>query len=252
MTDQQAEAPLLSHLVELRNRILHALSAVLIVFLALVYFANDIYAYVSAPLIAVLPDDTSMIATNVAAPFFAPIKLTLAVSLFVAMPFVLYQVWRFIAPGLYTHEKRLVMPLVATSALLFYAGVAFVYFVVFPLAFGFFASVAPEGVTIATDISSYLDFVLKLFFAFGLAFEIPVATLLLCWTGVVTPEQLRGKRPYIIVSSFVIGMLMTPPDIISQTLLAIPMILLFELGLLFSRFYVPKDENASVQDENQG
>lgn len=246
-----SEAPLISHLVELRNRLLRAVVVILLVFFGLVYFANDIYHYIAEPLTAHLPEGASMIATDVATPFFTPIKLTIVLSIFAAMPFLLYQAWGFIAPGLYQHEKRLIAPLVFVSALLFYAGIAFAYFVVFPLAFQFFTSVAPEGVTIATDISSYLDFVLKIFFAFGLAFEIPIATLLLCWTGATTPESLKAKRPYIVVAAFVIGMLLTPPDIISQTLLAIPMLILFELGLLFSRFYVRKPEPEAKVEEGE-
>ncbi|MCE0557214.1 MULTISPECIES: twin-arginine translocase subunit TatC [unclassified Motilimonas] len=243
---EQSAAPLISHLMELRNRLLRAVMAVAVIFLGLVYFANDIYYFVAEPLTSRLPEGTSMIATDVATPFFTPIKLTIVLSIFLAMPYLLYQAWGFIAPGLYQHEKKLVAPLVFFSAVLFYGGIAFAYYVVFPLAFQFFTSVAPEGVTIATDISSYLDFVLKLFFAFGLAFEIPIATLLLCWTGATTPAQLKAKRPYIVVAAFVIGMLLTPPDIISQTMLAIPMLLLFELGLLFSRFYVkaPADDGS--------
>ncbi|MCE2571084.1 twin-arginine translocase subunit TatC [Motilimonas eburnea] len=240
---EHSAAPLISHLMELRNRLLRAVIAVALIFAGLVYFANEIYYFVAEPLTSHLPEGASMIATDVATPFFTPIKLTIVLSVFLAMPYLLYQAWGFIAPGLYQHEKRLIAPLVFFSALLFYGGIAFAYYVVFPLVFQFFTSVAPEGVTIATDISSYLDFVLKLFFAFGLAFEIPIATLLLCWTGATTPAQLKAKRPYIVVAAFVIGMLLTPPDIISQTMLAIPMLLLFELGLLFSRFYVKKNED---------
>ena len=242
--------PLIAHLIELRDRLLRASAAIILVFISLVYFANDIYQLISAPLIAQLPAGTTMIATDVATPFFTPIKLTLVASSFIAIPWVLYQVWAFIAPGLYKHEKKLIAPLVISSALLFYLGIAFSYFVVFPLAFEFFAAAAPEGVTFAPDISSYLDFVLKIFFAFGLAFEIPIATLVLCWTGATTPDNLRKKRPYIVVAAFIMGMLLTPPDIISQTLLAIPMLLLFELGLLFSRFYVKQDE--TKDDEEAG
>ncbi|MFO6423348.1 twin-arginine translocase subunit TatC [Motilimonas sp. KMU-193] len=240
---EHSAAPLISHLMELRNRLLRAVIAVAVIFSALVYFANDIYHFIAEPLTSHLPAGASMIATDVATPFFTPIKLVIVLSIFVAMPYLLYQAWGFIAPGLYQHEKKLIAPLVFFSALLFYGGIAFAYYVVFPLVFQFFTSVAPEGVTIATDISSYLDFVLKLFFAFGLAFEIPIATLLLCWTGATTPEKLKAKRPYIVVAAFVIGMLLTPPDIISQTMLAIPMLLLFEVGLLFSRFYVKKSED---------
>jgi sec-independent protein translocase protein TatC len=232
------QQPLISHLVELRGRLLRAFAAIVLVFLALVYFANDIYHILAEPLLQQLPKGTSMIATGVATPFLTPMKLTLIVSFFAAIPYVLYQVWAFIAPGLYKHEKRLIAPLVCSSALLFYAGAAFAYFVVFPLAFGFFTKMAPEGVTIATDIASYLDFVLGLFVAFGIAFEIPIATILLCWTGVTTPKDLAGKRPYVIVVVFIVGMLLTPPDVISQTLLAIPMWLLFEVGVFFARFYV--------------
>jgi len=242
--------PLFSHLLELRDRLLRIIVIVLVLFLSLVYFANDIYQYLSIPLTSQLPEGASMIATGVATPFFTPIKLTIVLSFFIAIPAILYQVWGFIAPGLYKHERKLIAPLVISSALLFYLGMAFAYYVVFPLAFSFFTSTAPEGVTIATDISSYLDFVLKLFFAFGLAFEIPIATLVLCWTGATTPEKLKQKRPYIVVGAFVFAMLLTPPDVISQTLLAIPMLILFELGLLFARFYVPAAEEEPEDQQN--
>lgn len=237
----QLHQPLLGHLVELRGRILRAFAAILLVFLALVYFANDIYTILAEPLLRQLPAGATMIATGVATPFLTPMKLTLIVSFFLAIPYVLYQVWAFVAPGLYKHEKRLIAPLVFSSALLFYAGAAFAYFVVFPLAFGFFTKMAPEGVTIATDIASYLDFILGLFIAFGIAFEIPIATILICWTGMMTPQELVAKRPYVIVIVFIVGMLLTPPDVISQTLLAIPMWMLFEVGVFFARFYVRKD-----------
>lgn len=240
---------LLGHLVELRNRLLRCVIAVLIVFSALAYFARDIYALLAEPLLAVLPEGTSMIATDVAAPFFAPFKLTFIVAICLAIPYILWQVWQFIAPALYSREKKLMAPLVFSSTLLFYAGIAFAYFVVFPLIFAFFTSVAPAGVTIATDISSYLDFVLKLFFAFGLSFEIPIAILLLIWSGSVTRQALAEKRPYIIVGAFVLGMLLTPPDVLSQTLLAIPMWLLFEAGLWLSRFYQPKTDEPSQEQE---
>ncbi|MBV7300437.1 Sec-independent protein translocase subunit TatC [Enterovibrio paralichthyis] len=249
MSSVEDTQPLISHLIELRDRLLKALMAVLVVFLALVYFANDIYTFVSAPLVSQLPTGASMIATDVASPFFTPIKLTLVVSVFVAVPMILYQVWAFVAPGLYKHEKRLVIPLLISSSLLFYCGVAFAYFVVFPLVFGFFTSIAPVDVQIATDIASYLDFILALFMAFGIAFEIPVAIILLVWTGAVDPDDLRKKRPYIVVAAFVVGMFLTPPDVISQTLLAIPMCLLFEVGLFFSRFYKPRDEESSESEE---
>ncbi|MCR3969305.1 twin-arginine translocase subunit TatC [Aeromonas veronii] len=246
----QAEQPLISHLVELRTRLLRSITAILVVFLALIYFSNNIYDFVAQPLLSQLPEGTSMIATDVATPFLTPIKLTLVVSFFVAIPYLLYQAWAFIAPGLYQHERRLIMPLVVSSALLFYAGMAFAYYVVFPLVFGFFTSTAPAGVTVATDIASYLDFVLTLFFAFGVAFEIPVATILLCWTGVTTPQNLKEKRPYVVVGVFVVGMLLTPPDVFSQTLLAIPMWALWEIGLFFARFYVKKgDEEQQEQPD---
>lgn len=237
------QQPLISHLLELRTILLKCIAGVLLVFVGLVYWANDIYHFMAIPLMSVLPESASMIATDVAAPFFAPFKLTLVLSFFVAVPYVLFQIWSFVAPGLYKHEKRLVVPLLISSTLLFYLGIAFAYFVVFPVVFGFFTSVAPEGVTVATDISSYLDFILKLFFAFGLSFEIPVAVVLLCWAGVTTVEDLKAKRPYIIVGAFIIGMLLTPPDVISQTMLAVPMLLLFEGGLLAARFYSKKSED---------
>jgi len=244
----ESQQPLIQHLIELRSRLLHALTAVGLVFLALFYFANDIYHFVARPLLDSLPRGASMIATDVATPFFIPMKLTLFVSLLLAIPYVLYQLWAFIAPGLYRHERRLVLPLVVSSALLFYAGMAFAYFAVFPVIFGFFTATAPEGVTVATDIASYLDFVLTLFFSFGLAFEIPVAIVLLCWSGVTTPASLAAKRPYFIVVAFVIGMLLTPPDVISQTLLALPICLLFEAGILLGRLYsrpAPQEDTGS-------
>jgi sec-independent protein translocase protein TatC len=240
---------LFDHLLELRTRLLHAVVGVLVVFCSLIYFAQDIYQYVAQPLLAVMPEGTQMIATDVASPFFTPFKLTIVLSIFIAMPYILFQVWSFIAPGLYQNEKRLVAPLMFGSTALFYGGIAFAYYIVFPVAFTFFSSVAPEGVTIATDISSYLDFVLKLFFAFGAAFEIPIAIILMCWTGVTTPDSLRTKRPYIVVGAFIVGMLLTPPDIISQTMLAIPMLLLFEVGIIVASFYYkPDDENIASED----
>ncbi|WP_405077909.1 Sec-independent protein translocase subunit TatC [Pectobacterium versatile] len=250
MADEETQ-PLISHLIELRKRLLNSIICVLAVFISLVYFANDIYQLVSAPLIEQLPAGASMIATDVASPFFAPIKLTMIVSVFVAAPLVLYQVWAFIAPALYKHERRLMMPLLVSSSLLFYMGMAFAYFVVFPLAFGFFAKTAPVGVLIATDINNYLDFVMALFMAFGISFEVPVAIVLLCWSGVVTPEELKRKRPYILVGAFVVGMLLTPPDVFSQTLLAIPMYLLFEIGVFFARFYVGKGRRAETEEPSQ-
>jgi len=244
------EQPFMSHLLELRDRLLRAVLVVLVVFLALFPFGNDIYHFVAQPLMAVLPEGTSMIATQVASPFLTPFKLSLVAAVFLSMPYLLYQLWGFVAPGLYQHEKRLAMPLLASSVLLFYVGVAFAYFVVFPLVFSFLTSMAPEGVAVMTDISHYLDFVLTLFFAFGFAFEIPIATILLVWMGMTTPKKLSGKRPYVIVGAFVIGMLLTPPDIISQTLLALPMWILFEAGIILSRFFV-RDKDEQDEDEEE-
>jgi len=238
--------PLVAHLTELRDKLLRAMLAVLIMFICLFPFANEIYAFVSEPLRAILPAGATMIATEVASPFLTPFKLTLVAAIFLAMPYVLYQIWSFIAPGMYKHERRLAIPLLASSIMLFYAGAAFAYFVVFPLIFAFFTSVAPEDITIMTDINSYLDFVLKLFFAFGLAFEIPIAAVLLIWAGITTPEELAKKRPYIIVGCFIFGMLLTPPDIISQSLLAIPMWLLFEIGVLCGRFVQRNDADTEA------
>lgn len=259
LPDQDQEQTLVSHLVELRQRMMRIVLIVLAVFLGLFYFANDLYEYLSAPLTALLPPGTSMIATDVTSPFFAPFKLTLVTAIFAAIPFILHQVWGFIAPGLYNHEKKVAVPLLVSSIFLFYAGIAFAYFVVFPLIFGFFTSVGPENVAVMTDISSYLNFVLKLFFAFGIVFEIPIATLLLIWSGATTAESLTSKRAYVIVCCFVVGMLLTPPDVISQSLLAIPMWLLFELGILLSKVFVRKSEDdemdeeleAAIQEENE-
>lgn len=242
--------PLISHLLELRDRLLRSIVFVSVIFLGLVYFSNDIYNFVASPLLDAMPEGATMIATNIATPFFTPIKLTGVVAVFISVPFLLYQIWAFIAPALYQHEKRLVYPLLISSTFLFYLGVAFAYYVVFPLVFAFLTKTAPQGVAIATDISSYLDFVLALFLAFGVCFEVPVAIILLCWTGVTTPESLREKRPYIIVATFFIGMLLTPPDAISQTLLAVPMCLLFEIGLMVSRFYRPREEEQNEKEES--
>ena len=237
MTDEEHDEPLplVAHLTELRDRLLRALLAVLLVFIVLFPFANDIYAFVSAPLREALPEGASMIATEVASTFLTPFKLTLFAALFLAFPFVLFQMWAFISPGMYHREKRLAMPLLASTVVLFYLGATFAYYVVFPLIFAFFTSAAPDEVMPMTDIGSYLGFVLKLFFAFGLAFEVPIAALLLIWTGISTPESLASKRPYIVVGCFVFGMLLTPPDVISQSLLALPMWVLFEVGIIAGR-----------------
>ncbi|WP_422136799.1 twin-arginine translocase subunit TatC [Endozoicomonas sp. ALD040] len=241
------QQPLVQHLLELRTRILRSIVVMLIIFAGLFYFSSTLYEFFSEPLRVFLPENSSMIATDVASPFLAPFKLTMVLSLFAAIPFILNQIWGFIAPGLYRHEKRLAVPLLIASVVLFYVGVAFAYFVVFPLIFGFFTSTGPESVTVMTDINSYLNFILKLFFAFGMAFEIPVVTVLLIWSGVSTVESLSGKRPYIVVGCFVLGMLLTPPDVISQTLLAGPMWLLFEVGIMFARLTSRKPEEAEVK-----
>ena len=246
MSDE-TEQPLLFHLIELRDRLLRVVLVVGVVFVALVPFSNTLFSLLSGPLMAHMPDDSSMIAIEVASPFLIPFKLTLFLALFISIPYVLYQIWAFVAPGLYKHERRLVYPLLVSSTVLFYAGAAFAYFVVFPLVFAFFTSTAPEGVAVMTDISRYLDFVLTLFFAFGAAFEVPIFTILLVWTGVATQASLREKRPYIIVGAFVLGMLLTPPDIISQTLLAVPVWLLFELGVYFSGWFIKQKENLAEE-----
>ena len=247
--DSGEELPFVSHLVELRDRLLRVVLAVILIFLGLAPFANWLFSRLSGPLTAQLPQGTSMVAIDVASPFFTPFKLAMVVAVFVAMPYILYQSWAFIAPGLYRHERKRVMPLLVSSTLLFYLGAAFAYFVVFPLVFGFLTKTAPEGVAVMTDISRYLDFVLTMFFAFGVAFEVPIAVVLLMWTGVVTPQMLKDKRPYIIVGAFVIGMLLTPPDIISQTLLAVPMWLLFEIGVFIGERFAPQ-KAADSDDAN--
>ena len=246
MTDSQPSG-FIAHLVELRNRLVKALLSVLVIFIALVYFANDIYAIVAQPLLAHLPENSQMIATDVTAPFFTPFKLTLFVSLFLAIPFILHQVWSFISPGLYKHEKKMLIPVLFSSIVLFYSGIAFCYFVVLPIVLGFFTGIGPEVMTLTPDISSYLGFVLKLFFAFGVAFEIPVAIMLLCWSGATTTTSLKQKRPYIVVGAFVVAMFLTPPDVLSQTLLALPMLLLFELGLILGAFYSKKSSQEEAQ-----
>ena len=243
------EQTLLEHLIELRSRLLKASVAVVGVFVCLIPFAADIFSIVSIPLTEALPEGTSMIATQVASPLLTPFKTAFFIALFIAMPVVLYQAWAFITPGLYRSEKRLAVPLLASSIVLFYAGIAFAYFVVFPLMFGFFAAVAPSNVAVMTDIANYLDFVMLLFLAFGLAFEVPVATVLLVWAGFTTPQKLGKARPYIFLGAFVIGMLLTPPDVISQTLLAVPVYLLYEVGILMARILVGAPE-ATENAEN--
>ena len=243
------EQGFVGHLLELRDRLLRMVVAILLMFIVLFPFSETIFSYVAQPLLALMPEGTSMIATGVTSPFLVPFKLVLMLSVLLSLPFTLYQLWAFVAPGLYKHEKSLVGPLVFSSVLLFYCGIAFAYFVVFPLLFGFFIAIAPEGVSVMTDIGQYLDFILAIFFAFGIAFEMPVATFLLVQAGVTTPESLAEKRPYVIVGVFVLGMLLTPPDIISQSLLAVPMWILFEIGLLASRVVRDKSDDSHEEFE---
>ena len=242
--------PLVSHLTELRTRLLRCIAAIFIIFAGLFAFTQQIYTLVSTPLREYLPVGATMIATDVASPFLTPLKLTMMVSLFIAIPVILHQIWGFIAPGLYKHEKRIAVPLLVSSIFLFYAGMAFAYFLVFPLVFKFFAAATPEGVAMMTDISSYLDFVMTLFFAFGVAFEIPVAVVLLVWIGIVDVQYLRKIRPYVIIGCFVVGMVLTPPDPLSQTLLAVPMWLLFEVGLFFGRLIRKRPADEAADDAN--
>jgi sec-independent protein translocase protein TatC len=235
-SEQLAEGTLISHLLELRQRLLRAIVAVLIVFLPLAFFANELFTVVAQPLVEKLPEGTSIIATSVIAPFMTPLKLALIMSVFIAMPYILYQAWAFIAPGLYRNEKRFAMPLFASSVVLFYVGVAFAYFIVFPLMFGFLTSSAPDGVRVMTDMSNYLDFTMLLFFAFGMAFEVPVATVLLVATGLVKVETLKKHRGYIILGIFVFAAFLTPPDAVSQSFMAVPMYLLYEIGIVLAQF----------------
>ncbi len=239
--DPGPEQPFMSHLVELRDRLLRMVMAIGIALVVLFPFANDIYTFIAEPIRAQLPEGSTMIATQVASPFMTPFKLALVSAVFVAMPYLLFQIWGFVAPGLYQHEKRFAVPLLASSICLFYLGMAFAYYLVFPLVFAFFTATTPEGVAQMPDITYYLDFVLKLFFAFGVSFQIPIATILLVAMGMTTAESLADKRPYVIVGCFVIGMLLTPPDVISQTLLAVPMWMLYEAGIFFSRFFKKRD-----------
>jgi sec-independent protein translocase protein TatC len=245
------EQSLLEHLTELRDRLLHMVLAVLILFLVLFPFSEQIFTAVAQPLLALMPDGTSMIATSVTSPFLVPFKLVLMLAVLLAVPYLLHQLWAFVAPGLYSHEKRLAVPLLVSSVFLFYCGIAFAYFVVFPLLFAFFIAIAPDGVAVMTDIGQYLDFIIAIFFAFGIAFEVPVATFLLILAGATTADSMAKKRPYIIVGAFVIGMLLTPPDVISQSLLAVPMWALFEIGLIMSRLFIKHKELDESHPEYQ-
>jgi len=246
--DLKSEGSLFSHLLELRNRLLYSVIGVLVFFIPAAIFSQDLYSLIAAPLMSVLPEGTTMIATEVASPFLTPLKLAFVVAIVFAIPVLLYQLWAFIAPGLYKHEQKMVFPLLFSSTFLFYCGMAFAYFVVFPLVFDFFTSVAPAGVQIMTDINSYLDFIFSMFLAFGIAFEVPVAVVLLVRGGIVDADKLAEKRPYVVLWAFVVAMLLTPPDVISQTLLAIPMLILFELGLFVARRTKKKADEYDEED----
>ena len=242
--EPEQEQTVMSHLIELRDRLLHMVLAILIVFIALFAFSEDIFTIAAQPLLSLMPEGTSMIATGVTSPFLVPFKLVLLLSVLLTIPYLLHQIWSFIAPGLYLHEKRMATPLLISSVILFYCGIAFAYFVIFPILFGFFIGIAPEGVEVMTDIGQYLDFIIAIFLAFGIAFEVPVATFIIIASGITSGDKLAEKRPYIIIGAFVIGMMLTPPDVISQSLLAVPIWLLFELGLFMSRIFL-KDKAAA-------
>jgi sec-independent protein translocase protein TatC len=250
--EPSAEQPLIAHLLELRTRLLRIVWGVLLAFLPLAYFANDLFTWLAGPLLHQLPQGGALVATEVASPFMTPFKLAMVLAVILAMPWILYQVWAFVAPGLYKSERRLVVPLLLSSVILFYLGMAFAYFVVFPIVFGFFIEVLPPGVTLMTDIRMYLDFVLGMFLAFGLAFEVPVAIVLLVWSGVVMPSQLTENRGYVLIGAFVVGMLLTPPDVMSQTLLSIPLYLLYEGGVWFARIMVPGYREVEAQRRQLG
>ncbi len=243
-----AEGSFVSHLLELRNRLLYSLIAVGVVFIPLAYYSNEVYELLAQPLLSVLPPGASMIATDIASPFLTPIKLAALVAVVIAVPFILYQIWAFVAPGLYRHERRLVAPLLVSSTVLFYAGMTFAYYAVFPVVFTFFVGTAPKGVTVMTDIKSYLDFVFTMFFAFGIAFEVPVALVLLVKMGAVNPESLAQKRPYVLLVVFIIAAILTPPDVFSQTFLALPMYCLFEAGLFVARRMRRADDAREIAD----
>ena len=243
----QNKSSFVPHLLELRSRLTKILLCVLVIFIFLIPFSGEIYNILSIPLLNALPEGSEMIAIDVASPFLIPFKLVIYLSIFLVIPYILYHLWSFIAPGLYTHEKKLIFPLIISSSILFYLGAAFAYFIVFPLIFVFFIGIAPTDVAVMTDIGRYLDFVIALFFAFGFSFEVPIITVLLITSGITTKEKLALKRPYIIVGAFTLGMLLTPPDVISQVLLALPMWLLYEIGLYSSKYF--KVRKMSNSDE---
>jgi sec-independent protein translocase protein TatC len=252
MTDQRTkkEMTFVQHLVELRDILLHSVIAILVIFIGLFPFANEVYGFIAAPIISVLPQDTNIIAIGVISPFLTPLKMALIMAVYLAMPYLLYQIWKFIAPALYKHEKQMVVPLIVSSTILFYAGILFSFYVVFPVIFGFLSSVGPSVVDFTPDIQYYLDFVLKVSFAFGVAFEVPIATILLIMFGITTVEKLKNNRPYVIIGAFILGMLLTPPDIISQVLIAIPMWLLFEAGLIFAPMFKRKNPTEPTNDDD--
>ena len=256
MPDQKhsfEKLPLVQHLIELRRSLLRSVIAIAIFFIVLFPFADEIYNFIAAPIVQAIPG-SNLIAIGVISPFLTPLKMSLILAIYIAMPYLLYQLWMFVAPGLYRHEKRLILPLVVSSTLLFYVGLVFSFYIVFPVIFGFLAGVGPESVNFAPDIQYYLDFIIKVSFAFGVAFEVPVVTILLIIFGVTTPQKLKKNRSYIIIGSFVIGMILTPPDVISQFLIAIPIWLLFEAGLIFSSFFrvrentQPKNPEKTTKD----
>ena len=240
----------MSHLIELRDRLIRAILALLVVFFCLFYWARDIYTLLAAPLLAEMPAGTQMIAVEVAAPFFVPVKVTMFTALIIALPYVLYQVWAFVAPGLYLHEKKLVLPLIATSTLLFLVGMAFAYFIVFPVVFHFITTFAPVGVAVMTDIQKYFDFVLTLFLAFGVAFETPIVVVILTRMGIVSVAKLKQARPYIVVGAFVLAAVFTPPDVVSQLLLAFPLWLLYETGLIVASLMEKRVEEDAPQSDS--
>lgn len=248
--EEQKELTLIDHLVELRDRILRSIIAIIIFFLILFSFANEIYTYVVNPLIEALPEGSSMIAIDPTSPFFAPFKLTFYVSFLLAAPYVLYQLWSFIAPGLYKNEKSVAIPLFISSVLLFYGGIAFARYILFPFAFAFFISVAPEGIAVSPDINSVLSFALTIFLAFGIAFEVPIAVFILIWAGIAEPDSLTQKRPYVIVGCFIVGMLLTPSDPFTQSMLAIPMWLLFEVGIVAGRMIKKRQAAEELEESN--
>lgn len=250
MSAKTQEMTLVQHLLELRDKLLRSVIAILLIFIAIFPFSNEIYAFIAEPIISVLPADSNIIAIGVISPFLTPLKMALIFAVYLAMPYLLYQIWSFVAPALYSHEKQMILPLVISSTLLFYAGILFSFYLVFPVIFGFLSAVGPSVVDFTPDIQYYLDFVLKVSFAFGVAFEVPIATILLIVFGVVSPQKLKKNRPYIIVAAFVLGMLLTPPDVISQILIALPMWLLFEAGLFFAPLFKPRQARKNSTNED--